>query len=168
MRATDVLVSLDYVDANRIGIVGHSAGGYYLIYAMFADPRIQVGVSSCGFFELIGFFVDRELVKRDASLAIPGLVGIGRSADYLSYVAPRPVMLTRGTREWMGHPDGEARSKLHVEKTEEVVDYAMQRYQDLGAEENLKAVYFDGSHFFTESAKAQAYDWLDSHLGAKE
>ena len=165
MRAADVLVSLVYVDPDRIGIIGHSAGGYALVYAMFADRRIRVGASSCGFFELIEFFDDRELQKRCASSAIPGLAMVGRSADYLAYVAPRPVMLTRGTKEWMGHPDAETRSRLHVESTENTVEYAMQRYRELGAEENLKAVYFDGAHFFSETAKAQAYSWLDRHLG---
>ena len=165
MRATDVLMSLDYVDPTRIGIVGHSAGGYQLVYAMFSDHRIQVGVSSCGFFELIKFFDDRELEKRSASMAIPGLAAVGRSADYLAYVAPRAAMLTRGTREWEGHPDAESRSRKHVEGTQEIVRHAMRRYRGLGAEENLEAVYFDGCHFFTETAKAQAYSWLDRHLG---
>jgi dienelactone hydrolase len=101
MRAVDVLCSLDCVDTSKIGAIGHSAGGYKLVYFMFADKRIKVGVSSCGFFELINSFNENEYYKSWATKAIPGLALIGKSSDYLANIAPRPILLTRGKYEFM-------------------------------------------------------------------
>jgi len=164
MRSADVLYSLDVVDTNRIGAIGHSAGGYNLVYFMFADPRVKVGISSCGFFELLNFFNDKEPVKRWATSALPGLAKVGKSADYLAALAPRPILLTRGKGEWYGHPDGERRSAKHVQETVELERYARERYQALNAGDNLKVIYFDGGHFFTLFVKKVAYHWLDKYL----
>ena len=164
MRAVDVLYSLDVVDTNRIGAIGHSAGGYNLVYFMFADPRVKAGISSCGFFELLNFFNDKEPVKRWASSALPGLAKVGKSADYLAALAPRPILLTRGKGEWSGHPDGERRSAKHVQETVDLERYSRERYQALNAGDNLKVIYFDGGHFFTLSVKKIAYHWLDKYL----
>jgi dienelactone hydrolase len=71
--ATDILASLEYVDKDRIGAIGHSAGGNALIYFTFADPRIKVGVSSCGLFDLLRFFREDAPKKRLAAIALPGL-----------------------------------------------------------------------------------------------
>ncbi|WP_420460850.1 alpha/beta hydrolase family protein [Neolewinella sp.] len=57
VRTTDVLVDVDGVDTSRIGTIGHSAGGYVMVYFMFVDPRIKAGVSSCGFHEVMGFYM---------------------------------------------------------------------------------------------------------------
>jgi len=53
MRASDVLYSLDEIDKNRIGAIAHSGGGNYLVLFMFVDKRVKLGVSSCGFNDLI-------------------------------------------------------------------------------------------------------------------
>jgi len=47
MRAVDVLYSFDFIDKEKIGAIGHSAAGNVLVYFMFVDKRIKVGVSSC-------------------------------------------------------------------------------------------------------------------------
>lgn len=48
MRSVDLLLSRDDVDANRIGVIGHSLGGHNAIFAGAFDPRLKVIVSSCG------------------------------------------------------------------------------------------------------------------------
>ena len=46
LRGLDYLTSLDYVDADRVGIYGHSYGGYMAAMAMLRAPgRFEVGVS---------------------------------------------------------------------------------------------------------------------------
>lgn len=49
MAAIDVLVSLNYVDDNNIGVIGHSLGGHNAMISFALDDRIKVGVSNCGF-----------------------------------------------------------------------------------------------------------------------
>ena len=45
----DYLQTLDFVDASRIGSVGHSHGGITTLFAMAFDERISAGASNCGF-----------------------------------------------------------------------------------------------------------------------
>ena len=49
LRAVDVLCGLEEVDADRIGVIGHSLGGHNAIFTALFEPRIQAVVSSCGF-----------------------------------------------------------------------------------------------------------------------
>ena len=48
-RALDWLVTEPFVDADRIGMVGLSYGGFYTLFAAAADTRIRASVSSCFF-----------------------------------------------------------------------------------------------------------------------
>jgi dienelactone hydrolase len=48
-RCVDYLNSRPEVDADRIGVVGHSLGGILVNCVLPLDPRIKVGVASCGY-----------------------------------------------------------------------------------------------------------------------
>ena len=168
MRAVDILCSLDAIDTNRIGAITHSGGGNYLVPFMFVDERIQCGVSSCGFNDLIDNYNHNYPMNLLSSLALPGLAQVGRSADYLAYLAPRPVLMTRGLWEYGSeNPQREAMSRGHVERTLNIEKYAMRRYKDLGAEDNLRVIYFEengGFHSFPDSVRTTAYNWIDEQL----
>lgn len=47
-RCVDFLSALKFVDANRIGVIGHSLGGHNAIFLAAFDERLKVIVSSCG------------------------------------------------------------------------------------------------------------------------
>jgi len=49
LRAMDFLTQHDGVDAARIGVIGHSLGGFNALMAAAYDPRLRCCVSSCGF-----------------------------------------------------------------------------------------------------------------------
>ena len=55
MRAVDVLTSLEVVDPDRIGVIGHSLGGHNAIFTA-VDPRLKAVVSSCGFNSFHDYF----------------------------------------------------------------------------------------------------------------
>ncbi|MET0309136.1 MAG: hypothetical protein ABW023_10560 [Sphingomonas sp.] len=163
MVSTDILASLDFVDASRIGGIGHSAGGMALIHWMACDLRARAGISSCGLFELVNFFREDAVKRRSAALAIPGLATLGRSADYLAMIAPRNVLLTRGRWEWGTKGKWRDASLRHVAETEEMVAYARKR----GAGASLDAIYFDeggGNHDFPRDVRTQSYAWLKRRL----
>jgi dienelactone hydrolase len=132
MRAADILCSLDYVDQKRIGAIGHSEGGNYLVYFMFVDKRIKVGVSSCGFFDLLATYHENapsEPLCNPSNLALPGLTKIGKSADYIALLAPRPILMTRGLWEYGKTSKIEQdNSKKYITETENIERYARQRY----------------------------------------
>ena len=166
-RSVDVLHQLEVVDTSKIGAIGHSAGGAMLVYFMFLDERIKVGVSSCGFNEVINFYGENEAKKRGADSAIPGLSKIGKGTDYLALLAPRPILLTRGLWEWGMKGKWRQYSIDHVQETKDIVDYVKPAYHSTGYPENIAAIYFEeanGQHAFPPGVKRQAYEWLDRFL----
>jgi dienelactone hydrolase len=78
-RAVDVLQSLDFVDPERIGAIGHCSGGTETLLAMVADQRIKAGVAS----------------------AVHGISVRGRGM--IALIAPRFCMGLQGAYE--GSPD---------------------------------------------------------------
>ena len=48
MRGVDLLESLQMVDPERIGVIGHSLGGHNAMFVGVFDLRLKVIVSSCG------------------------------------------------------------------------------------------------------------------------
>lgn len=167
-RTLDVLCKADIVDTARIGAIGHSAGGYALAYFMFADKRIKAGVSSCGVFELMDWYDEQGVRKRYSDNAIPGLAGVGRTSDYIGYIAPRPFLMTRGLYEWGAGSDKEKlESTKHVEMTRLLEAEAGRYYKAKKAEHHFKTIYFDenvGNHSFPPLVKEQVYEWLDKYL----
>ena len=167
MVAVDVLNSLAYVDQNRIGAIGHSAGGNSLVYFMFADPRLRVGVSSCGLFSMLRFFNEGAPKKRLAAVALPGLSKVGDSCDYLAGIAPRPLLLTRGLWEWGRDGEGGKYSRAHVQETRDMEIMARRSYAQLDATANLQSIYFDeggGNHDFPPNVRHESYQWIDRFL----
>lgn len=152
MLTTDVLSKTPGLDAARIGAIGHSAGGYILAYFMFMDKRIKAGASSFGVFELVDWFREDALRKRNAFTVIPGLSTAGRTSDFVGFLAPRPFLMTRGLYEWGRGSEKQIRdSKKHVEGTELLEKEAKKYYKAKGAERHLKTIYFDengGNHSF--------------------
>jgi len=165
---TDVLCTVPAVDTGRIGAIGHSAGGYLLPYLMFADKRISIGASSCGVFELVDWFDEHAIRKRNVLSVIPGLATVGRTSDFVGLLAPRPFLMTRGMYEW-GNGDDKQKldSKRHAEGTKLMEAEAGIYYKALNAGNSLKTIYFDeggGAHAFPPKVKEEVYNWLDAYL----
>lgn len=166
--STDVLCTVPNVDQKRIGAIGHSAGGNILPYFMLADKRISIGASSCGVFELVDWYAEDAIRKRNILPVIPGLARIGRTSDFVGLLAPRPFLMTRGLSEW-GADDERQRqnSKRHAGETQRIDAEARKYYKAANAGNNLKTIYFDedgGRHAFPPKVKEQVYQWLDSYL----
>ena len=117
-RGLDYLQTLDFVDANRIGSIGHSHGGITTLWAMAIDDRIRAGVSSCGFdtFRLdgntfrwshatallprLGFYVSSPHITMDRYRAMPDSEVVQVPFDQhmmLALIAPRPYCCPRRT-----------------------------------------------------------------------
>jgi dipeptidyl aminopeptidase/acylaminoacyl peptidase len=69
MRAVDLLQSLDFVDPERIGAIGHSMGSITTYLTMALDPRIKAGVrSSTGIDEYLLLIAPRLLITLHGAL----------------------------------------------------------------------------------------------------
>ncbi len=167
-RAVDVLYKLEIVDKEKIGAIGHSGGGVALLYFMAVDKRVKFGVSSCGIAESIDFFNQNSPQRFPMVIAIPGLANFGSNADYLALIAPRPMLLTRGSHEFGGWDEEVIeKSKWHVESTKKLVRKARVKYSEIGESDNLEVIYFDennGYHSFPPNIKNKVYEWIDKQM----
>ncbi len=56
MRAVDLLQALPQVDAQRLGVIGHSLGGHNALFVAAFDERLKAVVTSCGFTSLAKYY----------------------------------------------------------------------------------------------------------------
>lgn len=153
-RAVDVLAGLPDVDSQRIGAIGHSAGGFYAALLMYLDQRIRVGCSSCGTF-LLRWILGGDALKPITgfgALAVPGLLRWGDLDQVLAGLAPRPFLETEGDQ---GIPP---------EMREAKVTRACRRYAALGMPERFEVVVYPGGHAFPRDMRDRAYAWFDRWL----
>ncbi len=155
--AVDYLCAHPRVDAERLGIIGHSAGGLLAPLAMYFDSRLKVGCASTGTF-LIRWIYGTENLKPitgfGSLLALPGLGHLGDINDVLAGIAPRPFLETAGDQ---GIPES-----MHNELT----GRAKQRYAELGVPERFEYNVYPGGHVFRQDMRIKSYEWLERWLGA--
>ena len=160
--ATDVSSALDWllgkeslmqVEANRIFLFGHSAGGTLAQFASALDPRIK-GVLASG---SVGPIRD-TIGSRGAGSGhgiVPGFLTWFDTADMIALVAPRPFIGLSGTRDHIFPFAG----------VQKAVDGARPFYEKFGAGPSLQAVAVDGSHQYHAEASWDAWNkWIDCFL----
>lgn len=179
-RAIDYLETLDFVDSQRIGSVGHSHGGITTLFAMAFDERIRGGVSNCGFdtFRIdgntwrwshatallprLGFYVSNPRINMDFYRAVPDSEVIQTPFDMhelLSLIAPRPLFLSTSDEDFV-FPNAGWSARLALARVEPV-------YELLGARESLASYFFSGGHNFPSEASSNAYALLERWLKLK-
>ena len=150
--AVDVLASLDAVDGERIGAIGHSLGGQETLWLAWHDSRIKAAVASCGFSQLRAILRDR--INHNFAMYAPGLLAHGDIADVLCGVAPRAFFMANGDGDRIFPVDG----------VREIADAAAAHYGAMGVPERFQSVVFEGGHSFPDGVKEQAYGFLDRYL----
>ena len=99
LRALDYLASRPEIDPARLGCTGNSGGGTMTAYLMALDDRIAVAAPSCFITSLERLFA--TIGPQDAEQNITGQVDAGLDhADYVTLHAPKPTLLTVGTRDF--------------------------------------------------------------------
>jgi dienelactone hydrolase len=151
-RAIDVLETLDFVDKDRIGAIGHSLGGQETLWLTWFDERIKAAVSSCGFSQIRSIL--REGINHNKAVYTFGILNYGDVGDLVADLAPRPFMMTNGSLDVIFPLDG----------VKEIAAGARARYAEKGAADNYKAVVFEGKHAFPKEVRQEAYDFLDRFL----
>ena len=161
--AIDVLYALDYVDKDRIGVIGHSLGGHNAIFAAALDDRIKVAISNCG---LSVFSEEEERMEwslEDGYIYIPKLRryfldNIDAPFDLhevAALIAPRP---------WLNISSYFDKAYGNQEFLAEVGTQLYQVY-NLYKVSNAFGFYMHGNdHSFPRSARELAYGWLDRWL----
>ncbi|WP_417387731.1 alpha/beta hydrolase [Gimesia sp.] len=162
MRSIDLLQSLNYVQRDRIGCIGHSLGGHNTMFTAAFDPRIKALVSSCGFTrfhkyyggKLKGWTSDRYMPLINSEYQNnPDLVPFDFTEIVASF-APRAFLACAPVSD----------SNFEVSGVKDVIKIALPVYQLSGQPENLKAAYPEAKHDFPPETRETAYQFFDQHL----
>lgn len=171
MRCIDLLETLDYVDANRIGVLGHSLGGHNAMFVGAFDQRLKVIVSSCGWTpmdyyntEKDGIKVTKDRLKPWAQTRYMPLLGTRYSLDgedfpfdfdeVIAALAPRAFFSNSPIYD----------SNFDVEGVKVGIDAASKVYKFMKAENNLQVRYPNAEHDFPREVRSEAYLFIDKAL----
>ncbi|MGQ9732573.1 MAG: dienelactone hydrolase family protein [Candidatus Zipacnadales bacterium] len=147
-RAADYLVSLPFVDAARLGCIGHSLGAKETLYVMAFDERFQAGISSEGGIGL-GFSNWEAPWYLGPDIRAKGFEH--ENHEVLSLIAPRAFLLIGGESA-----DG-SRSWPFIERAKAVYDL-------LGASHRIGLLTHSSGHSLPAIAQECSYGWLKHFL----
>ena len=162
MRAVDYLQTLEFVDPDRIGMVGHSYGGHSTIFTTALEPRIKAAWANGPVSDFRHHGLHWAVPKGagnsqslpamrpfvlDQTLPIPVTF-----YEWTALIAPRPLAV--------GQAVGERRPM-----EEENHAAVRQVYRALGAADRVKYVWYPGDHDFPPAARTAAVEWFRRWLG---
>ena len=145
-RAVSVLLQATGLDERRIGVAGHSYGGYTALYHGAVDTR-------CRFVCISGAVCSFETRRRESTgitlfEAVPGLARDLDTHDVLAAIAPRPTLVVSGTQdkysrdadEVVARAGGDFITELRVDRGhaleqdrfDAIVDWIVARASDTG------------------------------------
>lgn len=165
--AIDVLESLEEVDAERIGALGHSLGGHGTFLLAAYDPRIRAAAGNCSaatfrhYPGVLHWSRDRWYVYFHHLR--PDLLE-GRLPDIdmhhiIALIAPRAFLDLSGLND--GHP-GTQRQRV-------LMNMALMRVWELEEVPENFAFYVHGrGHSVAHESRALMYAWMDVHLKPPE
>lgn len=166
-RGVDLLASLPYVDAARVGAVGHSLGGHNAVFTAVFDERIKAVVSSCGLDSFLDYYDGDEKHWQPEkgwcqTRYLPKLAGYKGKLEQIPFdfhelvaaLAPRHVLIVAPKKD----------TNFRVESVERVVKAARPVYALLRAEDRLATEYPDCAHDFPPEMRQKAYALFDEVL----
>ncbi len=161
----DLLESLDQVDRDRIGCVGHSLGGHNGLFTAAFDQRIRAVVSSCG-FNALEDYAGGDLTGWSSPRYMP-LIRSKYGADarrmpfdfqeVLAVLAPRPIFVHAPMQD----------DNFPVVGVRKVIESVRPVYRWYGAEDDLHVIHPDVGHDFPDDVRQQVYAWLKIALRKK-
>ena len=174
-RAIDYLVTLPYVDKEKIAMSGHSRNGDQSFIAAAFDERITAVAPSSGTGQEVPWRYSAKkydiedialLASAQPSWYHPRLrFFYGRehklpvdNNSLMALIAPRGLMLSSGTTEGAGNPWGSEQSYLD----------ALKVYKFLGAEKNLAIRLRNGLHSISARDMEEYIDFYDYVFGRND
>jgi dienelactone hydrolase len=163
MRGVDLLGSLAEVDADRVGVIGHSLGGHNAIFTAVFDPRLKVVVSSCGFNSFPNYY-GGKIAGWSHKGYMPRLKDVyDLDPHKVPFDFPELVAAIAPRAFFTNSPIGDA--NFAVKGVRVCIDAATPVYELLGAPERLRAVYPDAEHDFPPREREAAYEFVGRALG---
>jgi dienelactone hydrolase len=161
-QAVELLRSLAGVHTGRIGVIGHSLGGYNGIFLAGLDKRIRAVVSSCGFSVFAGDPDPNRWGQRDWFSHIPRLTDDIRNGtvpfeftEIAALAAPVPMFC------WSGQQDRIFPNWIPIAQAMEEVNGL---YQAMNVQGRFVFRLGNAGHDFPEEVRQAAYRFLDCWL----
>ena len=149
MCALDYLCTQDFIDPERIGVMGLSFGGTMTTWMSLCDNRVKAADIIC--------YSDRfaDFAMRDnnscGSQVTPGLYELCDLPDLHGLIAPRPLLVEIGTYDDCFLVDSAMNCFSEVEKI----------YTAAGATDKLALDLFEGGHQWGAN---KSFDFFQKHL----
>lgn len=152
MRGIDYLGARPDVNAQRIGCLGLSFGGTMTTFVSAVDERVRAACIS-GYLSLwtSHIFPGGGIC---GSQYLPGLLAYGDIPEVAGLIAPRPLLIERGTRD----------TTFPVEGARAAAERLRRVYRAAGCEDRLVEDEFNGAHEFHG---AVAFGFFDRWLGPR-
>ena len=152
IRSLDLLQSLPYVDAKRIGVSGCSGGGTLTTYLAAVDERIHAAAPSCYITDW-----EHQLLgtgPADAEQEFPDELRNGLDhADLVEAFAPKPYLICSTTEDY-----------FPIEGSRKTFEESTRIYALLGAPEKIAMSIDAGGHGTTKNQREAIYAWMDRWL----
>jgi hypothetical protein len=160
-RLIDYLETLKFVDADRIGMVGHSYGGHSTIFTAALEPRIKVAVANGPVSDFRHHGLHWAVPKGGGnSQSLPAMRRFVLDPtleipitfyQFTALIAPRPLLV--------GQAAGERRPM-----EEENYAAVKQVYDALGYSDRVRYHWYAGDHDFPPEARQAAVAWFKRWL----
>ena len=156
LRTVDYLASRPEVDAQRLGCVGLSLGGYRSFLLAALDPRIQAAVD-VGWMTSFASQIRRHVVNTIGfTFHIAGLYRYLDLPDLAALIAPRALLVFNGSKDALFAPEG-------VRAAFEKIGAC---FRKAGAPDRQRSRLYDAPHEFNRQMQDEAYAWVAQSLGA--
>jgi len=154
LRTLDYLATRPEVDADRLGCVGLSVGGYRSFLLAALDPRIKAAID-VGWMSSFGFHIRQHVVNSiGLTFHIGGLYRYLDLPDLAALIAPRSVLVINGSKDRLFPPQGVEAAFAKIE----------QCYRKAGATERPRCRLYDAPHEFNVEMQSDAWAWLERSL----
>ena len=170
-RALDILQTIDGVDTNRIGSIGHSLSGYSTIWTAAFDERIAAAVSSCGLTTWQNNPKRYSWARDEWYVHLPKVKPIFKEQEqsggllpvemheYAALIAPRPFLNISGmTDKTYGNNETMPEVGLQLNALWDV----------LGESEKFAQLLMGAPHDVPHYSRMLALGWMEKWLGVKE
>ncbi len=171
MRCVDLLAARTDVDADRIGVIGHSLGGHNAIFVGAFDERLKVIVTSSGWTQMenydIGPVANERYGGRLGPWAQDRYMPLIRDkyrldGDILPINFHEMIALLAPRAFFSNSPQNDA--NFDVKGVEKGLEMTKEVFRFLKAEDHLQVRYPEAEHDFPTAVRREAYEFIDHIL----
>ncbi|MCH2176703.1 MAG: hypothetical protein MK193_13340 [Lentisphaeria bacterium] len=129
MAATDLISSFDFVDVNRLGVMGLSGGGTCTTWSYLLDDRFKAAEIIC-YHNLWEEFLYRDLNCCGVQVA-PGLFKLVDVPDLQGLLAPKPLLIDIGALDTCFTIESSMQAKDQIEAIYKAADASESLHFDI-------------------------------------